>query len=104
MLPCPFCEGPPCLTAHYSFGRKADQIFYGVKRYRDGIHIRAYVWCHECGAHGPHAEDFVYCDDDVVDLKRTAAELWNLRDSRHRSMYDGGEAEGLSEHPRADHG
>jgi hypothetical protein len=61
------------------------------------------VWCHECGAQGPHADDWgAYSEADVAAVKQSAAELWNQRDARHRCLYDGGEAEGLNEHPRRD--
>lgn len=98
MLPCPFCEGPPCINAHLINHR----IFYGRTRYPpDGIYIYARVWCHECGTDGPRVRDFVCSDEDVEALKLLAAELWNRRDNRHRSMYDSGEARGLIDYPRA---
>jgi hypothetical protein len=76
-------------------------MFYGRKRYPDdGLDLYAKVWCHECGADGPHADEFVCSDADVEDLKKTAAALWNRRDNRHRSMYDGGDERGLCEYPR----
>jgi Restriction alleviation protein Lar len=99
MQPCPFCEGPPCLTTHLINRR----IFEGLHHYPpDGIYIYAVVWCHECGVDGPRAKDFVCSDSDVEALKRTAIELWNQRDNRHRGMYDSGDARGLTEYPRAE--
>jgi hypothetical protein len=97
MNPCPFCEGPPVMWVR----RYGGKSFIKPKRYtNNGVFLKAHVWCHECGAHGPSPSDLVYCDSDVADLELKAAELWNQRDGRHRNCYDGSVEIGLCEHPR----
>lgn len=95
LLPCPFCQGPPCLTAHLRSGK----IFEGRKRYpSEGLDLYANIWCHECGAQGPREDGFMSSDEDVEALKIIAAQLWNRRDDRHRSLYD----DGMAKYPRSD--
>lgn len=87
VLPCPFCQGPPVPFS------QADNhgLFDGYT---------AHVFCHECGAEGPYVEG-IDCDaDEVAELVNKAVLLWNARNDRHRSMYDGGTTEGLNLHPR----
>lgn len=100
LLPCPFCEGPPCISAHEYLGGAMwrDEAYPD-----DGIFLEAQVWCHECGAHGPKAEKIACDHDDYVALETEACELWNQRDNRNRDCYDGGEAEGLNEYPERVH-
>lgn len=90
--PCPFCEGPPVLSCHHEPAQ-------GVE---DGINASGWVWCHECGAKGPHAEAMIFDMREMWGVKTRAAEIWNVRDARHRGMYDAGTAGGLHTYPRVD--
>lgn len=93
LLPCPFREGPPVPFA-------TSQV-HGFKGFgRDGALVGAYVFCHECGAQGPHESGLLYDADEVPALVEKAVLLWNTRNARHRKLYDHGEARGLNYHPR----
>jgi len=99
MLPCPFCEGPPCEMVenehpHYGQAERLDD--YGD----DGKYVSAYVFCHECGAQGESEEDFIFTGEGYDEMERRACERWNRRDNRNRNLYDGGEEKGLNFHPR----
>lgn len=95
--PCPFCEGPPCVTVHTIGGGEAPVADdYGD----DGLTARAFVFCHECGAEGPATEDEMFDRADYLALETTAVRAWQQRDARHRPLYDAGTAEGLNLHPR----
>jgi hypothetical protein len=99
LKPCPFCEGPPspivmkCITL-------GGGILDETKIPEDGMPATAVVFCHECGAQGEEIDEWVYDADDCARIEREAVERWQNRDSRHRSCYDGGEAEGLNLYPR----
>ncbi|MCH8506464.1 MAG: Lar family restriction alleviation protein [Ectothiorhodospiraceae bacterium] len=83
--PCPFCEGPPVIV------EKGDPEWK-----------EAFVFCHECGARGPTAEEFdVFTGREVDDVCAEATSLWNTRDSRHRDLYEAGDAERLNQYPRS---
>lgn len=91
--PCPFCEGPPVVTA----GDDPDM--------HEGS--TAQVWCHECGAGGPEISSWDlamfegrYDLPEEDEVARTAVERWNTRTNHHRSLYDGGDEEGLNMFPR----
>lgn len=100
MMPCPFCGGPPCVDA-FAINRR--RRFHGQKRYSsNGKFIRARAWCHECGATGGSVDDIVFSNDDVIKLKRKAAELWNIRDSHNQGMFVSSAAEKLNFYPRPD--
>ena len=106
MSPCPFCEGPPCITgedfitgqslpADHPHDEDADQSY------------TAYVWCHECGAEGPCIDTIslrtfeqIY-DLSLMDMMRIAAQRWNDRNNKARACYDAGDKEGLNIFPRA---
>lgn len=99
MLPCPFCGGPPCVIVqndHPQYGLAKRLETYG----EIGKEVRAFVFCHECGAQGETEEDCIYTGDEYDDLETRACVRWNQRDSRHRSLYDAGDAECLNLHPR----
>ncbi len=66
----------------------------------DGMHVSAYVFCHECGASGAAIDDVAYSRNDCDDFERQAVALWQNRSAKNRELYDGGEAEGLNEYPR----
>jgi hypothetical protein len=100
LLPCPFCEGPPCpLVQNGLFPGGAALLLdnYGP----EGLYVRAFVFCHECGADSPDVTGTIYDREDYAAIERQAVGLWQKRDARHRCMYDGGEAEGLNLYPRA---
>lgn len=100
LAPCPFCEGPPIPSVVRSIeGGTVLDLHLAAD---DGAYVKARVFCHECGAVGPAVEDFAYSRADCQELERQAVELWQARSAKNRSLYDGGEAEGLNEYPRRD--
>ena len=101
LLPCPFCEGPPVPIVVRAFkggGCFPDSELAG----EDGLDVKAYVFCHECGADGPAVDDLAFSRAECDELERQAVALWQERGSKNRNLYDGGELEGLNEFPRAD--
>lgn len=111
MAPCPFCGGPPCIDYELeAFNdetgiRKIKQLADRVPK--DYVTCEARVWCHECGAKGPAAQDptvggypSVCNEDDILQVEFMAIEAWNNRNSRHIALYVGGFTEGLQQHPR----
>lgn len=87
LLECPFCGGPPVLLVKDSEGRivEYDAVGYGGE---DGLSVRSFVFCHECGAEGPEVEEWIYWDFCYLRVVQEAAEAWNLRDKRNISMYE----------------
>lgn len=86
MTLCPFCGGPPVLDATKMIA---------------GDVVSAHVWCHECGAQGPKMNDYSGDNaNDVAELRRQAIEAWNLRNDRHRGMFEHAVREGLNRFPR----
>lgn len=101
LSPCPFCGGPPVPTVQRElppFGKVERQAEYGDL----SLPVEAYVFCHECGAQGPHQQEFLDDAQDYDDVLLVAVQLWQQRDTRHRDLYDGGEAEGVNLFPRSD--
>ena len=99
LSPCPFCEGPPVPIVRRALGGGyfAADADYGD----DGIYAEAFVFCHECGCDGPYPRDrTIYDAAEYLELEAEAVALWQQRDNRHRSMYHGGETEGLNLYPR----
>jgi hypothetical protein len=101
LSPCPFCEGPPVPIVQKQFdgggyAEPRDEYGYG------GWDVRAFVFCHECGSDGPDVTGTIYDRADYAAIERQAVGLWQRRDNRHRSLFDGGQAEGLNLYPRAD--
>lgn len=95
--PCPFCEGPPCITVQ-SFEQNGPvyrQAFYGC----GGVDVDAYVFCHACGAQGPQYENVIFHEDDYLSAEVEAARLWTERSAKHRDLYDGSAADGLTTYP-----
>jgi hypothetical protein len=75
---CPFCGGPPCTIvakAAYPYGEAPKQEDYGD----DGLSVRAYVFCHSCGAEGPDCEAELYSRDDYLSAKQLAVSYWSKR-------------------------
>lgn len=101
LLSCPFCEGPPCpIVQNDTVNRGAARLLddYG----QDGLYVRAFVFCHECGALGPAHDALIYDREDYFAAEAAGVRLWQERDSRHRVMFDDGNAAGLNVYPRAD--
>ena len=103
--PCPFCEGPPCITARDYITDVVVAIDRPQDEYGDEVYV-AHVWCHECGAEGPHVDSCDLClvddlfDLTVLDVMRIAAERWNGRQSgRARAGYDSSDAQRLNLFP-----
>ena len=100
LLPCPFCEGPPCpsVTRAIGGGMFHDSELIGD----DGLYVTAHVFCHECGVKGPYVMKHAYCRADCDDIEREVVDLWQERSRKNRNLYDGGELDGLNEYPRAE--
>jgi hypothetical protein len=105
MSPCPFCGGPPCVTAKNC--ETGEVATFDHRRPDDSDEgYAAHVWCHDCGAQGPDVDSFelfVFQDLDgleVADLMRIAVERWNDRHAMARDLYDSGDKEGLNMFPR----
>lgn len=105
LAPCPFCEGPPCVTAYDFLTEELVDMDRPQTDFFDE-HYSAHVWCHECGAQGPEIDTcslstFEHIHDlTVADVMRIAAERWNDRSTKGRGCYDAGESEGLNLFPR----
>lgn len=98
LTPCPFCEGPPVPSVAHAVG--GGHITNAALNAEDGVYATAHVFCHECGAKGPHVEDAVYSRSECDDLEAQAVQLWQERTAKNRNLYDGGEERGLNEYPR----
>lgn len=99
--PCPFCEGPPVpvvVRVLNGGGCFPDSELEGD----DGLYVKSYVFCHECGAQGPAVDDIAFSRAECDALERQAVALWYGRGAKNRGLYDSGEREGLNEYPRAD--
>ena len=68
----------------------------------EGVHAKASVFCHECGAEGPSIDDVVYSREACTYIEELAVAMWQSRTAKHRHLYDAGESEGLNEYPRED--
>lgn len=102
LIPCPFCGGPPVpfVENYMGKGPAPEQADYGD----EGLLVEAHVWCHECGAKGPHTKTkLIYSFEDYLEIEREGVDLWQAHGStRNIDCYQGGEAEGLSLYPRPD--
>lgn len=95
--PCPFCEGPPvAVVMDLDAGLPAQR---GGDYRCDGMDIDAYVFCHECGAHGPSYENVIFDDDGYDSAEAEAVALWIQRTNRNRHLYDGSVRDGLCVYP-----
>jgi len=107
MAPCPFCEGPPCITAKDEAGTEISEG-HTFDPSDEFPMVSAHVWCHDCGAQGPNIDtltlgafEHLY-DLQVVDVMRIAVESWNNRHAKARACYDAGDQKGLNLWPRRD--
>jgi hypothetical protein len=101
LRPCPFCEGPPVPIVVRGIG--GGEFPDAELDTDDGLYVKAYVFCHECGAKGPSVEDFgVFARADCNKLERQAVMLWQDRHIKNRPLYNAGDMEGLNEYPRED--
>lgn len=97
LTPCPFCEGPPCLTTVRAIG---GGVFPDSELEGDnGLFVKSSVWCHECGAEGPHVDGIAFSRTDCHELEKQAADLWQNRDGRHRELYDANLGNPRATHP-----
>ncbi|HDS1693812.1 TPA: Lar family restriction alleviation protein [Pseudomonas putida] len=105
LAPCPFCEGPPCISAFDFVTNSPVAIDRPQTEYFDEDYS-AHVWCHDCGAQGPNIDScslstFEHILDlTVLDVMRIAAERWNDRHAKARHLYDAGNADGMNLFPR----
>jgi hypothetical protein len=97
LKPCPFCGGPPVPIVQNYVGGGAAPL---LEDYGDGLMVRAFVFCHECGADGPNATPLIYDAIEYRLAELEAIHLWQQRDMRHLCLYEGGEADGLNLYPR----
>ena len=98
MKPCPFCGGPPvALVANYlpPYGAAPEKDDYGD----DGLYVNAYVFCHECGANGPGYETLIFGRAEYVLAEDAGIALWELRDARHRHLYDANQDQPSEQRP-----
>lgn len=76
MSRCPFCGGPPVAIT-------VDAWKGGTINDPDPDHgalAQAYVFCHECGAQGPHTDDeLVYEGGSNEKMEAEAIRLWDAR-------------------------
>jgi hypothetical protein len=85
LSPCPFCGGPPkVVVRNYRTGAVPEQEDYG----QDGVYVEAYVFCHECGAHGSRHVDVIHGSEEWRAARGEAIKGWQQRDTRHRDLYD----------------
>ena len=107
LAPCPFCEGPPCISA-FDFVTNSPVSIHRPQTECFDEDYSAYVWCHDCGAQGPTIDScslstFEHIFDlTVIDVMRIAAERWNGRHAEARQAYDAGDADGLNLFPRSE--
>lgn len=96
--PCPFCGGPPVpiVTLGSGQGYADRQDDYGD----DGLYVEAYVFCHECGAHGPSIDRFIYDDAEYDEAESAAVVMWTERTLRNRDLYNAGMERGNNHYPR----
>ena len=105
LAPCPFCEGPPCVSAHESISMREVFVDHPYLPELDESY-EAHIWCHDCGARGPRIDTISLSifehryDLSVYDTMKIAAERWNDRHSKARACYDAGAVAGLNMFPR----
>lgn len=84
--PCPFCGGPPKPIVVRGIG---GGIFPDSALERDGgLYVRAFVFCHECGAEGPALTEFAHDRAGCNELQAAVEKLWALRDGRNSDLCD----------------
>lgn len=87
LKPCAHCGGPPVpfvQLAAQGFGSAPRLDSYGD----DGLSVEAFVFCHECGAHGPMFEDDIFDASDYDQVMAEGVRLWQDRDGRHADLYE----------------
>ena len=102
LLPCPFCDGPPCLDAQET---TTGLPVFARHRRKEHEHFSAVVWCHECGCQGPVQDSlsigvFEDLHLTVDQLLRRAARHWNDRHAKARALYNSAQLRGLNQYPR----
>lgn len=104
LLPCPFCAGPPCLITKWLDEKRGFQWenLPAPLPSDDGLIVKAWIFCHECGAGGPEQEGICDYVGDLDEIKWGAVDNWNVRGQRHKDLYDANHAEGRCQYPRAD--
>lgn len=102
LTPCPFCGGPPVDVVMNDAAGRSLRLADWVGHEREGLHLSAHVFCHECGAQGPSAQEPCAFPPDSGELRMRGMWLWNNRDGRHINLYRAGVArhELLAEHER----
>src|SRR5882762_6151969 len=105
LLPCPFCAGPPVLITRWTYDDCLPQHGPMPLPHEHGIHVTAFVFCHECGSEGPDSHDFdhssICCEkEEVPGVERRAVENWNRRDTKNADLYAANEAEGRCVYPK----
>lgn len=87
LKPCAFCGGPPVpfvQLASQGFGSAPRMDSYGD----DGLSVEAFVFCHECGAHGPMFAEDIFDASDYDQAMAEGVRLWQDRDGRHADLYE----------------
>lgn len=106
LLPCPFCGGPPILRWEWS-GEDGQRMAHNNEPLlpsENGVFLRTYVSCHECGAGGPGHDEILCERKEIAEIERKGIDLWNQRDGRHYGLYIANEDQGHCVYPRSDAG
>lgn len=99
MLPCPFCEGPPVvIVQHAGRGGYAERRDHYAAV--NGLSVKAFVFCHDCGCEGPGVDWIIDTGDEYDQAEEEAVRLWQQRDNRARVAFDSSEERGLNLYPR----
>lgn len=86
LRPCPFCGGPPVLFLQKDVVHGAWYDFANEEGGGDAVNC--FVFCHECGAQGPHFNDCsAFEAEDIHKIQNQAAEEWNTSGFHHLEMF-----------------
>ena len=101
LLSCPFCGGPPKPIVTRAFHPYGYLPIAEIDA-DNGTYAEAYVFCHECGAEGPKAEECIHSEAGHDALALAGIRNWQDRDQRHADLYQSSAAAGRSHFPRKD--
>ena len=106
LLPCPFCGGPPAPFHETRRVRWPLTFWRRLFRPEDFAHVKAYVFCHECGAESPSVDGYLEPPEVLADLlpelMARAVLAWNTRNTRHAHLYEANGRFGYNQYPRAE--
>jgi hypothetical protein len=106
LLPCPFCEGPPVPIVQRTLSPGGAAPLKDDYEDEDpelgGLMVKAFVFCHECGARGPYFDPVIETRADYYAAEAEGVRLWQERNARHRNLFDSSEERELNVYPRPD--